>query len=209
MAREEAEADAVARFGGASQIAARDRHRSLGDVVRGITVSACTLGAFGAVAVGISGIIAGLMRLAGASNVFIAGDQSTSHLGAADCARWLAGYPHAQTCAQAALADWAWETVGYRIALGVLGLAALGVLVVARRRWSPARGWAPLPSTVVDTIATTVFLGAGIWLGGLGIDALVVRSGHGAGMWLSAAPVALAAAVLSGLRLLRDVTQTA
>jgi hypothetical protein len=209
MAREDAEVDAVTRFGAASQLAARDRRRSRPELVRGIAVSGWALGSIGAVAVGISGIVAGVMRLAGASNAFIAGNQSTSHLGAADCARWLAGYPHAATCAQAALDDWAWETVGYRIALGVLGLAALGVLLVARRRWSAARAWMPLPNTVVDTVSTTVFLGAGVWLAGLGVDALVVRSGHGAGMWLSAAPVALAVGAVSGLRLVRDLTQPA
>jgi hypothetical protein len=40
----------------------------------------------------------------------------------------------------------------------------------------------------------------------MGIDALAVSSGHGAGQWLSAAPVALAAAVIFGIRLVRDIT---
>ncbi|MGI9080234.1 MAG: hypothetical protein ACR2GF_05375 [Acidimicrobiales bacterium] len=78
--------------------------------------------------------------------------------------------------------------------------------MIARRRWSQARGWAPLPATVVDTIATTLFGIGGVWLAGLGIDALIVRSGHGAGQWLSAAPVALAVGLLFGLRLVRDVS---
>ena len=37
---------------------------------------------------------------------------------------------------------------------------------LARRRWKP------LPATVVDTIATTVFGVAGVWTAALGIDAL-------------------------------------
>ena len=115
-------------------------------------------------------------------------------------------YPHAQSCAEAALKDWAWETVAYRVAFGILGTLALGVFVVFRRRWSRAAGWAPLPATVVYTVATTVFGVSGVWLAGLGIDALFVSSGHGAGQWLSAAPVALAAAFVSGLRLARDVS---
>jgi hypothetical protein len=43
----------------------------------------------------------------------------------------------------------------------------------------------------------------------LGTDSLVVGSGNGAGQWLSAAPVALAAAFWFGLRLVRDVNQGA
>ena len=125
------------------------------------------------------------------SNQFIAGNQSTAKLGASDCARWLSVYPHAGSCAQAALNDWTWETIGYRIAFGMLGLLALGLLVLARRRAWHGPNWAPLPATVVDSIATTLFGISGVWLAGLGIDALTVSSGHGAGQWLSAAPVAL------------------
>lgn len=201
----DAEDDAVRRFGGARQIAAGDRNRGRTDLVRGLVVSAWSLGALGAIAVGISGLVALAMRVAGVSNQFVAGGQSTANLSPSDCARWLSGAPHAHSCAQAALDDWAWETVGYRIAFGVLGLLALGLFVVARRRWSRGPRWTPLPATVVDTVATTLFGISGAWLAGLGIDALIVSSGHGAGQWLSAAPVALAASVVFGLRLLRDV----
>nr|MDQ6927394.1 permease prefix domain 1-containing protein [Actinomycetota bacterium] len=129
----DAENDAIRRFGHARQIAAGDRNRGRIDVVRALVVSAWSLGALGAIAVGASGVVAGVMRLAGASNEFMAGGRSTAKLSPSDCARWLSGYPHAQSCRQAALDDWAWETVGYRIAFGVLGLLALGLFVFARR----------------------------------------------------------------------------
>jgi hypothetical protein len=87
----------------------------------------------------------------------------------------------------------------------VIGLFALGFLALARRR-SPIRRWTSLPAPVVDTIAATLFGASGVWLAGMGIDALAVSSGHGAGQWLSAAPVALAAAVIFGIRLVRDIT---
>jgi hypothetical protein len=207
MTPTEAEAHAIQRYGAARQIAAGDRNRGRTDLARGIVVSAWSLGALGAIAIGASGLIAGVMRLAGASNQFVAGGQSTTNLSPSDCARWLNGYPHAQSCAQAALNDWAWETVAYRIAFGVLGLVAFGLFVIGRRRWSTVRSWAPLPAMVVDTIATTLFGITGVWLAGLGIDALIMSSGHGAGQWLSAAPVALAAGLLFGLRLVRDVSR--
>jgi hypothetical protein len=206
MSVTDAEVDAIRRFGGARQIATGDRERGRKDLGRGLVASAWLLGAVGAIAVGISGLIALAMRLAGVSNQFVAGRRSTANLSPTDCARWLTGAPHAHSCAQAALDDWAWETVGYRIAFGVLGLLALGLFVVARRRLSLGRGWTSLPATVVDTIATTLFGISGVWLAGLGIDALIVSSGHGAGQWLSAAPVALAAGLGFGRRLLRDIS---
>ncbi|MDQ6910990.1 MAG: hypothetical protein M3Z84_09465 [Actinomycetota bacterium] len=206
MSATDAENYAIGRFGGARNVAAADRNRGRGDLVRSIIVSAWALGALGAIAVGVSGLIAGLMRLAGASNEFVAGSRSTANLSPSDCARWLSGYPHALSCGQAALEDWAWETVGYRIAFGAFGLLALGSFLFVRRRWSRVRGWAPLPSTVVDTIATTLFVAGSMWLAGLGIDALIVNSGRGAGQWLSAAPVALAIGLVFGFRLVRDLS---
>jgi hypothetical protein len=44
-----------------------------------------------------------------------------------------------------------------------------------------------------------------VWTLGLGVDAIAVTSGHGSGRWLSAAPVALSAAAVFGLRLLRNL----
>jgi len=202
---EEAEGEAVRRFGEARLVAAADRARGRLRLARGTFMSAWWLGAWGAIAVGASGLVAGTMRLAGASNQSLAGPWPKLGTTASDCTRWLGIYPHARSCAQAALADWANEIVAYRVAFGILGLAALAGLWLARRRWLPAQRWAPLPSTVVDTIATTIFALSGAWLASVGVDAWVVSAGHGSGQWLSAAPVALAAAAVFGARLLRDL----
>jgi len=202
---EDAEAEAVRRFGEARLVAAADRAHGRLWVARGMFISAWSLGAWGAVAVGVSGLVAGSMRLAGVTNRFLAGSWPKPGITASDCARWLGNYPHAGSCAKAAMADWAFETVAYRVAFGVLGLAALACLWFARRRWLPANRWAPLPATVVDTVATTIFGLSGAWLAGLGVDTWVVSAGHGSGQWLSAALVALAAATVFGTRLLRDL----
>jgi hypothetical protein len=202
---EEAEAEAVRRFGEARLVAAADRARGPLWVARGTFISAWSLGAWGAVAVGVSGLVAGSMRLAGATNRFLTGPWPRSGTTASDCARWLSNYPHAGSCAKAAMADWAFETVAYRVAFGLLGLAALAGLWLARRRWLPAQRWAPLPATVADTVATTIFGLSGAWLAGMGVDTWVVSAGHGSGQWFSAAPVALAAAAVFGTRLLRDL----
>lgn len=205
LSRAEAELAAIERFGDAHRIAAIDRHRTATHTLTRIALSGWWLGSLGAIAVGASGAVAGLMRLFGASTVFIAGTRSTTNLGAADCARWLAGDPHAHTCAQAALSDWTAEIIGYRIAFGVLGCLALAALRIARRRSLRFRTWSALPDAVVDTIGTTIFGIAGVCLTGLGIDTLVIGGGRGAGLWLSAAPVALAGGLVFGLRLVRDI----
>jgi hypothetical protein len=103
------------------------------------------------------------------------------------------------------VSDWAAETVFYRLALGLLGAAALGMFVVVRRRLGQPGLLASLPSTVVDTVAVTLFGASGVWLLGMGVDAVVVASGHGAGQWLSAAPVALSLAAVFALRLIHDL----
>jgi len=58
---------------------------------------------------------------------------------------------------------------------------------------------------VTDTIAAAAFTVASVWLLATGVDAVVGSHGYGAGQWLSAAPVALAAAAAFGLRRIRDL----
>ncbi|PZS20392.1 MAG: hypothetical protein DLM57_01365 [Pseudonocardiales bacterium] len=206
MPAHEAEAQAVHRFGPAREFVAAERARAvlpIGDLARRVLTSALLLGGLGAVAVGASGVIAALIRLVAGTQALV--DVAPGRvLSASDCARWLAADPGARSCREAALSDWAAETVVYRIALGLLGGLALVALGMLRRRATPER-WAPLPRVVSDTIALTIFGTAGCWTLGLGVDAIVGASGHGAGQWLSAAPVALAAAAIFGWRLLRDL----
>lgn len=200
----EAQERAVARFGSARAIAHAERDRSrvpLLAIARQIVGSAVLVGSIGAVAVGISGLLAAIFRAVGGAR-FVAGDPSGGALTGAACARWLQLDPRAASCAAAAVSDWSSEAVWYRIALGVAGL-----LVLVVRRWflSRAAGRTPrlLPSQVSDTVALTLFLAAGVATSALGIEAIANTSGRGSGQWLSAAPVALAAAAVYGVRLTR------
>ena len=195
---------AVDQYGDPVIIAAADRRRVTTPLLVRVGLSGWQLGAVGAIAIGLSGALAGLVHVLGASDRVLATD-TPSHLSAADCARWQSLYPSATSCAQAALRDWAAETIFYRVAVGILGIIALTALALLRRRSVRARLARPLPSTVSNAIATAAFATAGIWLAGLGIDAIIVRSGDGAGGWLTAAPLALAAAVYYGLRLTHDI----
>jgi hypothetical protein len=205
----EAEQEAVRRFGPAAELAAKERQRRSTPLVmlaRQCLTSGLFLGAVGGIAVGVSGLVAGVLRAVGGPR-FIVDVAPARTLSASDCARWLAISPAAHSCQQAAVWDWANETVFYRLGVGLLGLVAMTVFVGLRRRWHRTNHWAMLPSTVVDTVAVTLFGLSGVWLLGLGVDAVVIESGHGAGQWLSAAPVAIVMGGGFALRLLRTLRQ--
>jgi len=117
----------------------------------------------------------------------------------------LAGDPGAVSCHDAAVADWVDEVVGYRLLLGMFGVAALVALLLLRRRWLPRGRWVMLPAMAGDTIAVTFFAIGGLWALLLGVDAVVVNSGNGSGQWFSAVPVALAALAVFSVRLIHDL----
>lgn len=203
----DAESQAVARFGPAADVVAAERNRlatPLAVVARQLMMTAVLLGGVGAAAVGVSGLVAELVRLLAGAQVLVAPRPGTA-LAAVDCARWLAADPSAHTCRDAAVADWVDEVVGYRIAIGVLGLVAVGAFAWLRRRSRDSSRWTTLPPTVGNTFAVTGFAVAGVWTLGMGIDLIVVDSGNGSGQWLSAAPVALTAAAVFGCRLVRNL----
>ena len=202
LERSEAERQAVARFGTVRIVAdaeARRQELPFGTLVRQIITSALLLGGIAGVAVGASGVVVAAMELVG-SKTFIVNISSHTYLARSDCARWLAGYPGVHSCYQAALNDWASDTIMFRLFAGVLGVMALAAYLLLRRR----RRFGDLPASVVDTIAVTVYGLAGLWSLGLGVD-LLIQQENGAGGRLAVAPFALALALYYGLRLMADV----
>ena len=199
--REQAEQEAVARFGPATELAAAERALDGGrfaDLVRQLVVHAVLLGGIGAVAVGVSGLVAALVRAIGGSRALV-DVQPGQTLSPADCTRWLALNPSAGSCRSAAISDWADETVYYRLAVGVLGVVVLAVGVWLRRGRPASR----VAATVRDAVGLAAFaLGAaGTVL--LGIDGVV--RGTGAGQWLTGAAVAVPAAGVFAVLLVRDL----
>ncbi len=192
LTRQQAESLAVRRFGAPPDIVGPYRRAVAAPsiITRQVAVTGLFLGAIGAVAVGISGLVAAVIRWFEGSRALVdwpaGGTPAPS-----DCARWLRLDPHALDCRTAAVSDWANETVAYRIILGLMGaLVLLGLHVYFRRRGSVGRA-AMLPPLVRDTVAATLFAAAGAGTLVLGVDAIVTSSGFGSGQWLSAAPVAL------------------
>lgn len=207
----QAETEAVARFGPVPDVVAGEERRlatPLTVVARAGVASALFLGAIGALAVGVSGLLALIVRAVAGSRTLV--DVGPGRvLSASDCTRWLHLDSGTRSCRDAAVADWATEIVGYRLLLGGLGLVAVAVFVVIRRRWMSQGRWTTLPAAVTDTIAVTLFGAAGVWTLGMGIDAIATASGYGSGQWLSAAPVALGAAAVFAVRLIRDLRSPA
>ncbi len=209
LSPEEAERLAVARFGSAGDVAGADGARMLTPipaVLGQAALSALLLGGIGALAVGASGLVAAIIRAVAGTRVLV--DVAPGqNLSAADCARWLAADPAAHSCRDAAVSDWAAETVFYRIAVGLLGVICVVAYRWVRRRPAGRRGPSALPSPVSSALAAAIFGAAAIWTLALGLQDVVTTSGHGSGQWLSAALVAGVAALVFGMRLLADLRE--
>lgn len=200
----EAEVGALAAFGTVDDLVPRESRRirmSLRGLAGQVLRSATLLGAIGAMAVGASGVVAGLIYLIGGANSIVTVPAAV--LTPQNCARWLSQQTGAD-CHQAALSDWAFETVYVRLALGLAGVLLLIAYRSGRRRWPGNSGLTPI---VTDTAATLAFAVAGLWTTGLGVDAVIVSGGQGAGQWLSAAPIALAAAAFYCTRLAKRIRE--
>jgi hypothetical protein len=201
MPRAQAELEAVARFGPAADLAAAERALDRGrfvSLLRQLVSSAVLLGGVGAVAVGVSGLVAALVRVVGGSRALV-DVQPGQRLAPADCARWLSLNPLAGSCRAAAVDDWANETVAYRLAVGVLGVLVLALGYWLRRGRATSR----LVTTIRDAAGLVAFaLGAAATLL-LGIDS--TARGAGAGQWFTGALVAVPAAAVFAVLLLRDL----
>lgn len=165
---------------------------------------AVILGAVALVAIGVSGGVAAVFGVLG-GRTFVSGDPPGTHYSAARCADYLEYAPHAATCEQAATEHHYGEVVGYRLAVGVLGLFALGLVSLARRRRPNLVATDHLPVAFDDTVGAIAFGGAALVLLGNGVDQLVLGN-DGAGGWLSGGLVALVAAVWFAARFLQRVS---
>ena len=204
--RDDAERAAVARFGPADLVAGAERETwraPLAVIARQFVGSALLLGGIGAIAVGLSGATALLIRALSSAR-FLVRTPTPAVLTPSNCARWLGTHEAVTSgpgCRNAAVSDWVGEVISYRLAAGVFGVLVVLLVVLIRRR----RGLLLLPPQVSDTIAAAAFSVAGVWLLAAGIGAIVVAHGDGAGQWISAAPVALVAGAVFALRLVRDL----
>ena len=159
----------------------------------------------GLLSIGASGLVAGAMSYAWGDD-FVAGDLPWVTYTAERCAELQGGSPTTD-CREAAAIDHAEEVIGYRIAAGVLGLLVLlGWAAWVRREPRPDDA---LPPGLVSGAATAMFVAAGLGLGAIGVNLLVISPSAGPGAYLSAAIVSLVVAALFGVRLLKEMTSWA
>jgi hypothetical protein len=211
--QESAERRAVQRFGPPRLIARRFgaewTDADVASVIRQAITALIAVALVGMLAIGMSGAVAAAMGSVW-GKAFVAGDADGVTYTASRCADFVEYFPHAGSCTAAAVDHHFDEIVSYRLAVGVLGLAALAVLAVLhrrRRRTGPTSRL--LPPAFVPTIGAAVFGMAAIILGFDGLNLLLQGTTHGAGGQLSAAIVSGAAAVAFGWRLLRELSARA
>jgi hypothetical protein len=201
LADTDAEQEAIRRFGEPSIVAQGFAPNSFvpsAALVHHLAISLLGIGAVGLLAIGLSGLLSlSIGKVAGKN--YVAGTAEGVTYTPARCADFLEYHPEAPDCASAAVAHHFDEVVWYRVAAGSLGLVALGLYVIARRRWPRSR----LPRIFAPTIGTALFGLAALGLLFLGITESFASSASGlAGAYLSGGIIASFVAAGYGVRLL-------
>ncbi len=205
-----AESAAVERFGSPAVVASA-ANRSLGaasptQLVTATGWLAAKLCAVGLVAVGLSGPLAtALAAIVGRGYVF--GLPAGVSMPGSACAHWLAVQAGASGCAQAGMFENADDTLGLRVAAGVLGLLLTGGLLLLRR--IGRRPVDVLPRGFGATVGGTVFGCAAVVLFVLGLSDSVVALNFGQGQWYVDSLISLVVSVWFFAGLLRRLRSPA
>lgn len=166
------------------------------------------LGIAGLLAIGLSGLLADGMGVAFGQS-FVSGTRPGITYPAYRCAVYLEYEPGAATCEVAATRHHYGEVVVYREATGVLGLLALGVYWLLRRRWPGFRDRSELPDGFEATIGTALFGFAAAALLLLPIPPILLGDSAGTGEFLSGGVIAFGVAVAYGISLYRTLVRRA
>jgi hypothetical protein len=162
-------------------------------VRRRLLLAALQLGGLAGLFLGLAGALAaGIQAIWGASAIatpFPVGSYSQ-----ADCRRWLTAYPASHSCTAAMTADHAADFLRNAALAGLLGIAALIVRQLLRRRWRGLAGSAiePLIGAGLAGLSALGFVG-------VAFDAVTVTRSQGVGQPISLAVAAGCAAVLLAL----------
>jgi hypothetical protein len=205
LSEQDAQAEAVTRFGPPARIAGelRRTHLGVGDVLRRTFVGAWFVGALGLLAMGLSGLLNEAFGQL-VSPEFVAGDASGVTYTPERCSDYYEYVPDAHSCAQAAAVHHWGEVVDGRVAAGVLGLLALLVLVVARRTVLRGPRWSP-PAGYVSIVLLALFGVVGAALGGLSLMQLAFGEHAGVGVGLADGLVAGLVALVVAIVVLRRI----
>jgi hypothetical protein len=200
LTQREAAEHAISAFGPVSVVAraheSRQRRLPAANLLADLVMSGWLLASVGLIAIGASGLVAAVMNSVFGPR-FVGGNPSATGLSAVACRHYLAMWPAARTCAQAAMLEGSVDAVTLRLAGGLAGLLALAAYLAARR-WHART---VLPDAFVPTVAVSLFSAAAAVLGWQTVNHQLSnltnlgRFAHGSGATLSGAIVALAMAV--------------
>ncbi len=205
LTREDAEREAVRRFGPAGDVAraaATARRLAPLPVIGNLGWAGLAVGGAVLVAVGVSGALAGLAN-ATLGPRFVGALPRTYP--AATCRYYLAAHHLATTCAQAAMLENSQDAVVLRLLAGALGTLVIVAALLVHRRLPGDHATATLRDGIAAAVAAVGFtVGAGA-LFAVAVDLAVQHGSGGVGFYLSgalaSAATAVAAAVLAYRRL--------
>jgi hypothetical protein len=208
MSESAARRHAVEQFGPISAVAGHPGRLRLTPALRRRAVLGLLfIASIAGLAIGLAGVIARIIQL-GWGNTAIATPFPTGSYTAADCARWLAGYPSAHDCVTAMTADHAADFLRNSAACAVLGVVAALAYTVLRRRWAGPSVNRALPRATESVVGVVAAIGVAVLLAGQGVDAVLVTHGHGAGASFALAAAACVAALFFLLLARRDLNQS-
>lgn len=189
-----AKAEAVRRMG--APAGAVDRPWPAGSlrlarpVRRRLLLAVLQISGLGGLFLGLAGALAALIKaiwgVSAIATPFPAGSYSQ-----ADCERWLAAYPLSRNCAAAATADHAADFLRNAALAGILGVIALIVRRLLRRRW-PDQSGSPIEPLIGAGLAGLSAVG----FAAVTFDVVTVTHSQGVGQPISLAVAAGGAAVL-------------
>ncbi|MHB8575322.1 MAG: HAAS signaling domain-containing protein [Dehalococcoidia bacterium] len=210
LSQNEAERRAIDSFGTARTVARRfaaEEGRLLpASLLLHLVLALGLLTSIGFVAVGVSGLAAAGMGTAFGER-FVAGDIAGASYTPARCAEFQEYEPRAATCEAAATAHHYGEVVGYRLALGVLGLFGLAGCALIRRRYPRLSGVRMLPDEFSPTVGAALFGVAGVMLLLQGTAQAATENGSGSGAYLSGGIVSAAVFAAYATPLLRRLSR--
>lgn len=194
LSREDAEREAVRRFGSADEVArAAWTARRLSPLVVAGQLAWAGLAVGGAVllAIGVSGALAGLAN-ATLGPRFVGALPETYPI--ATCHYYLAAHHTATTCAQAAMLENSQDAVTLRLLAGAIGVLVVTAAFFVRRRLPGSRVTTSLRDGVLSGVAAIGFtVGTGA-LVAVALDLAVQHGSGGVGFYLSGALASAGAA---------------
>ena len=206
LTEREAQEAAISAFGSVRAVV-RAHETTPGNLVKGRTpaaviedlcLAAWKLGAIGLTAVGASGLLVLVMN-ATLGRAFTGQPPAGVTFHRDQCSYWLAGWPGAHTCAQAAMLEASSDAVILRVGAGIVGVALLEAYVIVRylmrRR---GRGPAAVLAGYFPALAACVFGGGALALAAAQLTGFTVTAGPGA--YLSGAIVAAVIAAAYAVR---------